>query len=484
MKKTILIFAIICVSIRLPAQSPLNWTSPVVVNSSVGTDWPRVALSHSTPVVAWGDFESGKIFCRRCDAGNFGPEIQLTPDGLAATVFSLTGPDLKASGDTVYVIYVNQDATHSYLHRSFDAGVTFSDTLRIDNIGNNFLRYSSVDLLPGGNPVISYAKLDENFSNPQYVVTKSLDGGNTFSSDVPVTATLGADPCDCCPGSIIYHDGVIAVIYRNAINDVRDMRAAISHDGGNTYELGIIDNNNWIIESCPSSGGEGVIIGDSLVSVFMNGVNGNKCFVSTLNINTLQPGFEKPLFNLPNGASQNHPAIVASGDTIAAVWEQIIAGHRNILFSYSLTGASGLGAVVDTISNVLAEGFHTNPDIAYSNGTFYVVFADGGAGQIYLMKGMLYEISGVQNTSVPMPFIQVAGNPQGDAINIFSNQIVNEACSVSVYNMNGSMCWRQELKGLQHSQLLKTDRALPNGIYLVSIVAKDFSMSGRMLIAH
>lgn len=92
---------------------------------------------------------------------------------------------------------------------------------------------------------------------------------------------------------------MIAVIYRNAINDVRDMRAAISHDGGNTYELGIIDNNNWIIESCPSSGGEGVIIGDSLVSVFMNGVNGNKCFVSTLNINTLQPGFEKPLLIYP-----------------------------------------------------------------------------------------------------------------------------------------------------------------------------------------
>ncbi|MBX7109520.1 MAG: hypothetical protein K1X61_12790 [Chitinophagales bacterium] len=484
MKKTLLLLNLISSTCCLLAQSPLNWTSPVVVNSGAGTDWPRIALVHDTPVVAWGDFISGKIFCSRWTAGSFSPAIQLTPAGVEATVFSLTGPDLKAAGDTVFVTYVRADATHAYLHRSFDQGLTFSDTIRIDNIGNNYLQYASVGTVQEGNPVVTFAKLDVNSSNPQYVFTRSDNGGSTFSADNPVTAALGADPCDCCPGSIVCNGDEIAIIYRNAINNIRDMRAAISHDGGLTFALGNIDNNNWVLESCPSSGGEAVISGDTLISVFMNGVNGNKCYVSTLNTVTLQQGFEKPLFNLQGAASQNHPAIVASGDTIAVVWEQIINGHRNIMFTYSLTGPSGLGTVVDTISNVLTDGFHTNPDVAYNNGTFYVVFADEGKEQIYLMKGILYEVSGIQNTSATLSSLHITGNVQGNVLKIKSNRTITGDCRIALYNSNGSLCMQSKLHGLNTEQSLPADDSWTDGIYLLTVTAKDFTASGSMLIAR
>lgn len=484
MKKKLFLFGLICSTCCLQAQSLLNWTDPVVVNSGAGTDWPRIAMAHSIPVITWGDFNTGKIFCTRYAGGSFGPEIQLTPGGIEATVFSLTGPDLKASGDTVYVTYVRADATHAYLHRSIDQGQTFSDTIRIDNIGNNYLQYPSVGIVQSGNPVITFAKLDANSSNPQYVLTHSGNGGSTFSADHPVTATLGADPCDCCPGSIVCSGDVIAVIYRNAINNIRDMRAAISQDGGSTFALANIDNNNWVLESCPSSGGEAVIAGDSLVSVFMNGVNGNKCYVSTFNTNTMQPGFEKPLFNLAGGTSQNHPAIVASGDTMAVVWEQIINGHRNILFTYSLAGAAGLGTVVDTISNVLTDGFHTNPDIAYANGTFYVVFADEDAQHIYLMKGILFEINAIQNTNASGPSIQISGNLQGNIINLLSNQSIHGDCLVTLYNTHGSVCLQHLLHGLQRTQTLPADDSWTDGIYHLTVSTKEFTTSTSMLIAR
>ncbi|HYV94409.1 MAG TPA: hypothetical protein VE978_21735 [Chitinophagales bacterium] len=485
MKKTLLLFSIVCTSTYMNAQAPLTWLDPVIVNSTLGFDWPRVAVSNSTPIIVWGDFSSGVLLYRRLVSGTFEPEVQLTPGSLTANVFALTGPDMKASGDTVYVTYVDVIEGHAYMQRSFNQGLTFSDTVRIDNIGDNYAQYPSVDIMPGGDPIVAFAKLNSGFSNPQYVVTKSSDGGSSFSADVSATDSLGADPCDCCPGSIVYHDGVVAVIYRNAINDLRDMRAAISHDGGNTFnEVASIDNHNWIIANCPSTGGQGVIEGDTLISVFMNGVNGNQCFLSAFNLNDFQLSFEKPLFNLPGGGTQNHPRIAASGDTMAVVWEQIIDGHRNIMFTYSLTGASGLGIVVDTISNVLPNGYHTDPDIAYSHGTFYIVFGDEVAEKIYLMEGILYETSGIQTPSSDDLSIQVAGNLQGDAITISSNQILNESFMVSVHNANGGLCERHNLLRLETSQSLKLDQGLASGIYLLSIAAKDISVSFKWVIAR
>lgn len=466
-------------------QAPLNWSVPEVINSGPGTDWPRVAIANGTPIAVWGDFLSGNIYVRTLNNGNFGPQIKLTPAGVAATVFSLTGPDLKAAGDTVYVTYVNADGNHAYLHRLFDHGLTFSDTIRIDNIGNNFVQYSSLAIMPGGNPIIAFAQLTPNFSNPQYVFTKSADGGSSFSAAIPVTEPLGGDPCDCCPGSIAYKNGIVAVIYRNAVNNLRDMRAAISLDGGNTFSIGNIDNNNWIIANCPSSGGEGIIHHDSLISVFMNGVNNNKCFVSSLNMNNLALNYENPLFSPPGDPSQNHPRICASNDTMAAVWEQTVAGHRNIMFSYSLTGPAALGEVVDTISNVITNGFHSSPDIAYGTGKFYVVFADELQEQIYMMVGKLYEINGVQPVaSIKDPLLQFTSISQGIAINILSSKLINQPCEITVYDSNGAVCSQQQLPMLATKQAMFFGHRLTNGIYLVRVANKDFQVSGKFAVAY
>ena len=204
MKKVLLLMLSVCISSFVNAQTPLTWSSPVIVNSTIGYDWPRVSVSNSTPVIVWGDYNSQVLYYRRLVSGNFEPEVQLSPTGLPVNVFSLTGPDMKAAGDTVYVTYVDVSTLHAYIQRSFNQGFTFSDTIRIDNTAGNYAQYPSVDIMPGGDPIIAFAKLNSGFSNPQYVVTQSADAGYSFSPDVSATDDLGADPCDCCPGSIVY----------------------------------------------------------------------------------------------------------------------------------------------------------------------------------------------------------------------------------------------------------------------------------------
>jgi hypothetical protein len=209
--------------------------------------------------------------------------------------------------------------------------------------------------------------------------------------------------------------------------------------------------------------------------------------VSSINLNDLQLGYEKQLFNQPGGGSQNHPRIVASGDTMAVVWEQVVGLDKYIMFTYSLTGASGLGAEVDTISNVLTGGYHINPDIAYSNGKFYVVFADEVAEKIYLMEGILYGTStiGIPNTpSSDDLTIHATGNLYGDAITISSTELLNETCFVSIHNSSGQVCESHELQRLQNSQSMKLDQPLTSGIYLISIYSKDFFVSAKWVIVH
>ena len=169
---------------------------------------------------------------------------------------------------------------------------------------------------------------------------------------------------------------------------------------------------------------------------------------------------------------------------MAGVWEQVIGSHRYIMFSYSLSGAAGLGETVDTISNVITDGFHSNPDIAYSHGKFYVVFADAIAHKIYLIEGILYGTTGIETIPLEFSPVQIVSNFSGDEINILCNQVINESCTISIYNSSGTLCERNELHTLQHSQVVKLNEKLSAGLYLVSIYSDKFLATGKCVVAH
>jgi len=162
----------------------------------------------------------------------------------------------------------------------------------------------------------------------------------------------------------------------------------------------------------------------------------------------------------------------------------VIGSNRYIMFTYSLTGPAGLGETVDTISSVLTNGFHSNPDVAYDHGKFYVVFGDRVAQKIYLMESALYGTIGIENVSSSIPSIRISGNITGDAITISSNKSMNEHCMISIFNCSGVLCERFEMNNLQHTQTIKLDRSLTNGLYFVSVASSDFVVSEKMVVVR
>ncbi|MEO8148253.1 MAG: T9SS type A sorting domain-containing protein [Bacteroidia bacterium] len=480
MKKSTLFIILILSCKNLLSQTPVAWSAPVVISSANGYAWPRVCLVNDKPLITWGDNNNFLLMMSRNVTGSFTSPLQLSPAGVAVTCSALTGPDVDAKGDTIYVTYTDDNLSHAYLQRSFDGGNTFSDTIKVDNIGTDLAHYPTVAIQDDGNPVIAFAKLDVNFANPQYAVTKSYNAGTSFLPDVSATATLGADPCDCCPGNITIDGNKIVVIYRNAIADVRDFRCAISTDTANNFlSVGLIDTNNWIMPNCPSSGGTGLLNGDTLTSIFMNGITGALVYVSTYNIITHQLGFEKKIFDV-TGGSQNFPRIAGRGDTLATVWTQFVNGERHIMFSYSTAGAAGLGNYIDTLSLPAGAGFYNSPDVTYANGKFHIVFTDD-VSQVYYVQGSINTASAIALHDDDQQ-LNIFFSSDNTTLNITSNKEWNEKTDVKIFTADGKLIDGFKIDRLNNSQLMKLHHRLTTGIYYVNVYSKNVNVSKQVSV--
>lgn len=457
----------------------LSWSTPVALTTSIGHVGGQITISKNTPVISVGDDIVGDLYVTRFVGGAFTAPIKLNPIGFTPGISTANGPKLAAQNDTIYITYLNELETDIYLQHSFDGGLTFGDTIRVVDMQTNIPQYPSIAIMNDGNPVISFASLKSNFTDPQYFVTKSFNAGTNFTTPVSVTGSLGADPCDCCAGSIALHDNKVAVIYRNSGNNLRDMRAAISTDTASSFNtLGEIDNNNWIVAACPISGGQGVILGDTLISCFMNGIFGTTTFLSTLNVNTNVMGFERPIFAQSGVGAQELSSIAGSGDTVGIVWTQQVGSSRKILFSYSTHGAFELGMKIDTVTNLLPNSVYTNPELAFANGIFYLIFNDNFASNLLYTQASVSSATAIQEQTKNDFTMQFANG--ANALSIKCNETINNAVTITISNTNGSVIEKISLPNLQTNQLINLKNQLSSGLYLVALSSKDYSFSQKL----
>lgn len=215
------------------------------------------------------------------------------------------------------------------------------------------------------------------------MVAASTDGGSTFEPDVLAMDPATGEACDCCPAAMTANGEDVALIFRNNDNNVRDMHASISDDGGATFPLtGPVDDSGWLLQACPSSGADVLFYGNELLTVFMSGASGDdRSYISVADYSDLSNYTVTHLFpSAPAGAEQKSPRIAGSGDTLGVVWENRAGGQVDVFFSYSTTGPNGF-STPDTV-NVQLLGSQRNPDIAYANGVFYISWQDDALGQV------------------------------------------------------------------------------------------------------
>ena len=372
--------------------------------SDEGYERPRVVMTaNNSPFVIWSKSSAPKaIKARKWNGTDFDNAFDLVNAGLMPTGF--IGPEIAAKGDTVYLIF--ESLLHNnhviYLKRSFDGGLTFSDTIRVsDNSNTHKFAMPNISVSENGNPVVSYMECLPNWTDWKQMVKTSFDFGVNFSLAADVSALAPGEPCDCCQSTLVTNGDNVYLLFRNDDVNVRNSYIAKSNDDGLTFtDTEDLDDINWLLNACPTSSAVGAVLGDSIMVVRRNGGSGvNELYKSNVNKDDLQKSYFTQVESV--GSSLQDKAEIATDlNNFIAVWEENRNGNKECF--YSVIGGDGKSLCNGVISDTTTFGHKIAPDITYGGPyleTFSVVYSAANAKQVHFVYAPLMSVSAINEAS-------------------------------------------------------------------------------------
>lgn len=477
--KQFLILLFVSMSSFAFVQSNITWSAANDISSNMyGNMHPRMSLDgNENPMVVWGNSSNESVYFSKWNGMMFTTPVKLNPSWLTVATASWMGPDIASHGDTVYVVVKRTpesiDTNRIFIFQSFNGGVSFNAPVELAIISDSISRFPTVATDALGNPIVAYMKFNSSFMDSRWVVSKSTDYGNNFSTDVKASGWgASAEVCDCCPGALVSEGNTCAMLYRNNNSNIRDNWAGISTNNANSFTSGFaLENQNWMLMSCPSSGPDGVIIDDTLYSVFMNGASGD--YLSFLSKASISNGSASSVDMLtdaiPGLSQQNYPHIAKYQNAVAIVWKQVVNGETQlpILFTNDIT--NGFPVVYDTVdlNNI------TNADIALGNESVFVVWQDDNSGTVKYRNGTYQESEAGVNEISANNFV-VYPNPVSSELTIKSALDLQQA-EIKILNILGETILSE---CLSNSSSLNVS-GLRSGIYLLHIYTDNHCFTQR-----
>ncbi|NDC29064.1 MAG: hypothetical protein EBZ94_06980, partial [Crocinitomicaceae bacterium] len=183
--KLFIAFLFTFLSVVLWSQPIISWEEEIFVTQTnqFGNTRPRITLAaNDVPVVIFGKTSTGLLYTARLNGSSFDTPVTLLPGTVSSYLTTWTGPDIASKGDTVIAVFkaMSMDLGKVYALRSIDGGITFSDTIRVDNHDSGHAWMPSLDMDENGNPSIVYMAHDASMTNPRYNVVHSIDQGITY----------------------------------------------------------------------------------------------------------------------------------------------------------------------------------------------------------------------------------------------------------------------------------------------------------------
>ena len=389
------------------SQYGIIWEPEITVSdgSTVGNLRPRATVTdNDIPVVIYGKSNAmNNVVISRWNGSAFDPPVDILPSGTSSYFASWTGPDIASKGDTIIAVFKLDpiDNGNVYAIRSVDGGVTFSDTIRVDNHEAEVAWMPSLDIDNNGNPVVTYMAHDGVWTNPHYVIATSSDAGLTYNPSQNII-TIPGEACDCCPAEMIIQDQKQVLLFRNNDANIRDIHGVLSLDGGATFPHQTnLDNLSWNLMSCPSTGADAIFNGNNLITAFASQAEGKyRLYLSSSSASTDLTFNSRTMMALPTlgNDTQNYPRISSANDTIVLAWEEKDAGNTEVFCSVALPGMDPVATLVSFKSkaNATTTGVQTNPEIIYKNGFVHVFFQDNSTGNLIYRRGTIGDVTGIE----------------------------------------------------------------------------------------
>lgn len=467
------LFSLLFLPFLADGQYVIDWDDPIEVSEAgMDNNRPRITLNaEGNPLIIWGRDSGKELFFTRFDGVEFSEGELLLDADFDIFTADWAGPEISSNGDDAFIVFKRfpENEFGAYMLKSTDGGQSWSDTIRVDamDIGEEQNRFPNVTVNNDGNPAVTLMKFTGNYLDPEYEVLTSVDGGTTFGPMVNAsTSLISGEACDCCTADLINSNGKLIQLYRNNASNIREIKATVSDDWGGSFGEAIhVDNSDTFSNVCFSSGPDGIIAGDKLITVYRANIPaGYRVYVSEydLELGTLDNELLVDPF-VPSMVAQHNPKIAGDEMHQLMVWEEFTAAYANVLYTYSSTGPEGLNIWSDTL-NVQTNGRQVNPDVAYDNGNFHVVWQDKYSGKVGYRKGKVVE--GVSVNDLAQPQVKVYPNPCVSEVNLTQ---LSRQDRVEMRNVLGQIVFEDRINS---NELLIPMEGLPDGTYVIGLFSE------------
>ena len=471
-------------AIAIPAFSQgMTVSAPISLPDSLENYHPQIEMTNdNVPAVLWTSPTLQNLYFSRHNGSTaFDTPLQLNPNGLPVQSYNWSGPDLAVWQDNVYVVFkeYGYSTGHVFLVKSVDNGISFGDTVRIDDLMSGYANYPDVAVF-NDTVYVTFMDHDPSGLNPQYVVSRSVDGGTTFEPAVDAGSILGDEACDCCQPEIIVNDKYVVVFFRNNDSNIRDVKAVVSYDRGATFSSSVpVDDHLWTVMACPSSGPDAAFSEtDVMITAYRSrSVGVNRVYINEYDLLADSSVITSEL-SLGTGVTLNYPQIAFSGGNLGAVWEGRGA-DPDIFFNWSASGVSGLDSI--NILNVTdATGTQSKPDICFGNGKYHVVWSEVGTDEVKYVT--ISESLSVQKNSEDEEFI-VYPNPSSDIITVSTLLNGHDSFDIEVLDTKGQTLLKQRTGSRVGENLFPLDvSGLSPGMYVIRMVSGNRSVAQNILV--
>ncbi len=257
-------------------------------------------------------------------------------------------PALTAHGNEVFVTWsqthpkITPDKPFSgelRLSKSPDGGRTFTPSILVNDDGQVIQHtFDSIQSASDGTLHMAWIDGREGKKEPGTFVATSVDHGRTIARNVKIDDNT----CVCCRTAVATSaDGVVYIAWRKIFEgNVRETVVSRSLDGGKTFSPSVVvGNDRWVYPACPHRPASLSVdrSGRLYVVWYTEGADETPAVYLAYSDDQGKSFSPKKQLNRAKGTFPDHPQMaVDPAGRIVVVWEEQSPVRREVVVSYSL----------------------------------------------------------------------------------------------------------------------------------------------------
>jgi len=316
-----------------------TFSTPVnISNNSGDSSFPKILVSENNIYVTWAftvtttDYDV--LFSKSTDGG----ATFSTPVNLSNTVRDTGLPQMAISGNNIYITWENNGSGNFdvFVAKSTDSGNTFSTPV---NVSKNPKSSGAPQIVASGNDVY-VAWMDNTPGNYDVFVAKSTDNASTFGTPVNVSNNTS----DSGYQQIALSENNLYVAWTDTISDINyEVLVSKSTDGGATFSTPVNLSKN-----AGASGWPQVVVSGNIYVIWEDITTGNYDILISKSTDS-GATFDTPV-NISNTKDDsNFKQMVLSDNNIYVVWQDGSKNQHEILFAKSTTFVPEFGTLASLV---------------------------------------------------------------------------------------------------------------------------------------